>query len=351
MSDPAGDLGEQVGDVAAVDPAGPRRRREAYEVEQVERGAAAVEDADEVREGVAAVVAGRGGEGAAPLVQLRVDRGQVGRQCEGPQMPEPGQPRQQFAAAVAEADQGALDLAEVAAGVVVEGVASAFGERAQAGPQLVAARPDGLERRAGREAALAMDAVHLHGGGEPVAVLVDALGDAAAAAGGRLGGVPLGGSALRRRGVGRVGGRLHGRFLHTKVLAAHLTSPTISAPGGQRRVGQTFLLGLSLTSCQAAARRRPGSRLPPRSRGRRPGPFRGPAVSTDLLHDSKELNRCDAGHETSGAAVHSHGHCRAPQAGRWPMLKRQGIGICTLCAPYASRRYGSRTRIVLVSIC
>ena len=32
------------------------------------------------------------------------------------------------------------------------------------------------------------------------------------------------------------------------------------------------------------------------------------------------------------------------------MLKRQGIGICTLCAPYASRRYGSRTRLVLVSI-
>ena len=39
-----------------------------------------------------------------------------------------------------------------------------------------------------------------------------------------------------------------------------------------------------------------------------------------------------------------------PRAGRWPMLKRQGIGICTLCAPYASRRYGSRTRCVLVNI-
>ena len=97
--------------MAAVDPAGPGRgRRESYEVEQVERGAAAVED--EVREGVAAVVAGGGGEGAAPLVQLRVERGQVGRQREGSQMAEPGQPRQQLAAAVAEADQGALDLAE-----------------------------------------------------------------------------------------------------------------------------------------------------------------------------------------------------------------------------------------------
>ena len=111
-------------------------------------------------------------------------------------------------AAVAEADQGTLDLAEVAAGVVVEGVSSAFGERAQAGPELVAARPDGLERRAGREADLALDAVHLDGGGESVAVLVDALGDADAAAGGRLGGVRLGGSARGRRRVGRRGGRL-----------------------------------------------------------------------------------------------------------------------------------------------
>ena len=24
------------------------------------------------------------------------------------------------------------------------------------------------------------------------------------------------------------------------------------------------------------------------------------------------------------------------------MLKREGIGICTLCAPYASRRHGSQ---------
>ena len=76
MTKPAGDLGEDVGDVAAVDPAGPRRRgREAYEVEQVERGAATVEDADEVRQGVAPVVAGRGGERVAPLVELSVERG------------------------------------------------------------------------------------------------------------------------------------------------------------------------------------------------------------------------------------------------------------------------------------
>ena len=69
-----------------------------------------------------------------------------------------------------------------------------------------------------------------------------------------------------------------------------------------------------------------------RDLGDRPGTFPGPAVSTNLLHDSEELDRRDAGHETSGAAVHairSHGHCRAPQAGRRPLLKREGIGICT----------------------
>ena len=33
------------------------------------------------------------------------------------------------------------------------------------------------------------------------------------------------------------------------------------------------------------------------------------------------------------------------------MLERQRIGICTLCAPYASRRHGSRTRSSLVNDC
>ena len=79
-----GDLGEQGGDVAAVDPVRlGRRRRKAQEVEQVERARRGGRDADEVRQGVAAVVAGRGGECAAPLVQLRVERGQVRRQREG----------------------------------------------------------------------------------------------------------------------------------------------------------------------------------------------------------------------------------------------------------------------------
>ena len=34
---------------------------------------------------------------------------------------------------------------------------------------------------------------------------------------------------------------------------------------------------------------------------------------------------------------------------RRPMLERQRIGICTLCAPYASRRHGRRTWLELVS--
>ena len=33
------------------------------------------------------------------------------------------------------------------------------------------------------------------------------------------------------------------------------------------------------------------------------------------------------------------------------MLKREGIGICTLCAPYASGRHGRRTWRALVSVC
>ena len=37
-----------------------------------------------------------------------------------------------------------------------------------------------------------------------------------------------------------------------RVLAVHLT-PTISAPGGQGRVGRMCLFGLALTSCQAPA--------------------------------------------------------------------------------------------------
>ena len=88
------ELGEYGGDVLAVDPARPGRRRgEADEVEQVERDSPAVEDADEVRQCVAAVVAGRGGELAAPLVELRVERGQVRREREGAQVAELGQPR------------------------------------------------------------------------------------------------------------------------------------------------------------------------------------------------------------------------------------------------------------------
>ena len=58
--------------------------READEVERVERGAAAVEHADEVRERMAAVVAGGGGERVAPLVRLGVERGQARRQRQRP---------------------------------------------------------------------------------------------------------------------------------------------------------------------------------------------------------------------------------------------------------------------------
>ena len=143
-----------------------------------------------------------------------------------------------------------------------------------------------------------------------------------------------------------------GRGRSGRPCRAVRLSPRIVVPSSSGSNGPCSVA--SARGSLGRGRRRPGSRLPPRSRGRRLGTFRGPAVSTNLLHDSEELDRRDAGHETSGSAVHvirSHGHCRAPQAGRRPMLKREGIGICTLCAPYASRRHGRRTWLALVSVC
>ncbi len=56
----------------------------------------------------------------------------------------------------------------------------------QARAQLVAPGPDRLERRAGRKADLALDAVDLDGGGQAPAIFVDAFGDAGAAARGAI---------------------------------------------------------------------------------------------------------------------------------------------------------------------
>ena len=135
-----GDLGQHVGDLPAVDPAGPRRRRsEADEVEQVERGAAAVEHADDVRQGVPAVVAGRGGEHGAPLVELGVEFRQVRRERQRPQIPVPGQRRQEFVLPVAVADEGAAYLVEAPPGVMAQDVPAASRERPQAGAQPVRA--------------------------------------------------------------------------------------------------------------------------------------------------------------------------------------------------------------------
>ena len=80
-------------------------------------------------------------------------------------------------AAVRDARKLALDLLEIPLGIVRQGVACAGRERPQAHPQFVPTAPDGLQRRTRWEAELALDPVHLDGGGEAVAVLVDALGD------------------------------------------------------------------------------------------------------------------------------------------------------------------------------
>ena len=66
---------------------------------------------------------------------------------------------------------------------MVKGVPAAGRERAEAGPQFVTLRPDGLERSAGRETDFALDAVDLDGGGQSVPVPVDALGNPHAAPG------------------------------------------------------------------------------------------------------------------------------------------------------------------------
>ena len=61
-------------DVVALDPPRPRRRRrEPGEIHEVGRGAASVEDLQQIRERVPAVVAGRGGVRLAPLPQLIVE--------------------------------------------------------------------------------------------------------------------------------------------------------------------------------------------------------------------------------------------------------------------------------------
>ena len=76
-----------------------------------------------------------------------------------------------------------LRWVETPSGVMSERMPVGGRERPQARAHLVPPRPDGLERRAWREADCVLDAVHLDGGGEPVAVLVHALGDADAACG------------------------------------------------------------------------------------------------------------------------------------------------------------------------
>ena len=90
----------------------------------------------------------------------------------------------------------------------------------------------------------------------------------------------------------------------------------------------------------------------PRSRGRRPGAFRDlPSRPTSCMiprswTGAMPAMRRRARRFTSFARTDT----AVPREGGGRCSKRQGIGICTLCAPYASKRHGSRTRLVLVSI-
>ena len=171
--------------------------------------------------------------------------------------------------------------------VVGEAAAPAAGLLTQTGAQLVAPRADGLDRHDRLKADLALNAVDLDGGGQAVAAHVDLSNKADSAS--RLGTraialrchVPRRGITPRRAGCpARRRNRCRGRFVScgirgwrrlvtladggthrltppTNVRAAHVTSPMSAAAGGQGRVGQTCLLGLSLTSCQVPDPSRP----------------------------------------------------------------------------------------------
>ena len=102
------------GDMPSVDPSWLRRRwRKARQVDQFNGGAAAIQYAHEVCQGMTAVVAAHGREGLAPVVELGVKRGEMRRKRERPQMSEARKPRQEIAPAVGEAHERALYLVEV----------------------------------------------------------------------------------------------------------------------------------------------------------------------------------------------------------------------------------------------
>ena len=84
-------------------------------------------------------------------------------------------------AAVRDARKLAADLFEIPVRIVGRRVACTGRQRPQTDPQLVPPCPDGLERSTWPEPDFTPETVHLNGGGQSVAVLVDALGDADAA--------------------------------------------------------------------------------------------------------------------------------------------------------------------------
>ena len=98
-------------------------------------------------------------------------------------MTEPWQPCLKMPLPIGEAAERGADLIEIPHRIAGQRTASALTVETKAHPQLVPPCPNGLDRRAGWEADLALDPVHLDGGGESVAILVDALGNADPTAG------------------------------------------------------------------------------------------------------------------------------------------------------------------------
>ena len=180
---------QHVGYVGAGEPPGLRcRQPEPDDVDQSGRGATPVQHLHQVRQRVPPVVAGGRRQRPAPLAQLLVDRRRVLLEDQRAEVTEALDPESDVVAAVRDARKLAIDLFQIPFRIVGQGVACAGRKRPQARAQLVAPRSDGLQRGVRGKTDLALDPVHLDGRGKPVAVLVDALGDADPAPGWRSGG-------------------------------------------------------------------------------------------------------------------------------------------------------------------
>ena len=158
---------------------------------------------------------------------------------------------------------------------------------------------------------------------------------------------------LRRRAaeVGYSAQVLFQELRRREYRGSYETVKRFVRPLRETQLHERSLLGRLGKMIAWASCRRPGRRLPPRSPGRRPGnvsgdlPFDQPScMIPGSLPGAMPAMRRRARRFTSFArtdtAVHGGGRSR----------KRERIGICTLCAPYASSGHGGRGGCAPVSL-